>query len=347
MPYQMIDNLRMVDFALYDGSNNSNFVPTPVPFDTNLVYVLPDTTNLKDNTIAVQSGVPVSGYRIGGVRPTFPDEGMVWMPLEDDKIADCQIYNGSYWESVGCRVWTGERWVPAWAFNVITLSDLWDMYGGEETDNYTEITPGSFFQWFQEQWYEFKTKLFELLGGGGGGSEPPSDCEHVYSSKITREPGCAQPGLKTYTCDKCKHSYTESIDATGHDWLTVDTVPEVLDEEGKVLEEGYDVLECSICGAESKDFGDGPVEEDLFDALGNFIADGITWILEKLTELADSLRAITDTFVDFTTRVGDLAGGFPLFFGAFVALIPEDLKTIMWFGLIGLIVLGVWKKWAR
>lgn len=157
LPYQMIDNLRVVDFALYDSS--VSFVPTPVPFDTNLVYVLPDTTNLKDNTIAVQSGVPVSGYRIGGVRPTFPDEGMVWMPLENDKIADCQIYNGSYWESVGCRVWTGERWVPAWAFNVITLSDLWDMYGGEDSDNYTEITPGSFYQWFQQQFLELKTTI--------------------------------------------------------------------------------------------------------------------------------------------------------------------------------------------
>lgn len=165
MPYQMIDNLRVVDFALYDGSSNSNFTPTPVPFDTNLVYVLPDTANLKDNTIAVQSGVPVSGYRIGGVRPTFPDEGMVWMPLENDKVADCQIYNGSYWESVGCRVWTGERWVPAWAFNVITLSDLWDMYGGEDSDNYTEITPGSFYQWFQQQFLELKTTITNGFNG--------------------------------------------------------------------------------------------------------------------------------------------------------------------------------------
>lgn len=155
-PFQMIDNLRVVDFALYDNSV-SQFIPTPVPFDTNLVYVLPDTSNLKDNTIAVQHGSTVTGYRIGGVRPTFPEEGMVWMPLEGDKIADCQIYNGSYWESVGCRIWTGERWVPAWAFNVVTLADLWDLYGGEDVDSYTEITSGSFYQWFQEQFLELKT----------------------------------------------------------------------------------------------------------------------------------------------------------------------------------------------
>jgi len=161
LPYQMIDNLRVVDFALYDST--AAFEPTPVPFDTNLVYVLPDTANLKDNTIAVQSGIPVSGYRIGGVRPTFPDVGMVWMPLDGNKIADCQIYRGNYWESVGCRVWTGERWVPAWAFDVVTLSDLWDMYGGEETDNYTEITPGSFYQWFQQHFLEFKTSVIERL----------------------------------------------------------------------------------------------------------------------------------------------------------------------------------------
>lgn len=38
---------------------------------------------------------------------------------------------------------------------------------------------------------------------------------HNYVGEITKEPACAEPGEKTYTCD-CGESYTESIDPTGH-----------------------------------------------------------------------------------------------------------------------------------
>jgi len=156
-----LDELRVVDFAVYD----TNYVPSPVPFDTNNVFVLPDTTNFDDLTIAVQSMLSISGYRVGGVRPTFPEVGMVWFPVESRRITDCQIYNGHAWESVGCRLWTGERWIPLWAFDIITLADLYDIADGDES--YTEpiTTESGFWSWFQNAWADFKNWYTGFDGG--------------------------------------------------------------------------------------------------------------------------------------------------------------------------------------
>ena len=40
--------------------------------------------------------------------------------------------------------------------------------------------------------------------------------KHSYTEKVTKEPTCTEKGEKTFTCS-CKDSYTETIDALGHD----------------------------------------------------------------------------------------------------------------------------------
>ena len=40
-------------------------------------------------------------------------------------------------------------------------------------------------------------------------------CEHVYTSKVTANPGCDTEGVTTFSCT-CGHSYTEAIAPTGH-----------------------------------------------------------------------------------------------------------------------------------
>ena len=39
---------------------------------------------------------------------------------------------------------------------------------------------------------------------------------HNYTSKVTTAATCTKEGVKTYTCSKCSHSYTESIPVAGH-----------------------------------------------------------------------------------------------------------------------------------
>ena len=41
---------------------------------------------------------------------------------------------------------------------------------------------------------------------------------HNYTSKVTKQATCTASGIKTFTCSRCNHSYTETIPATGHSW---------------------------------------------------------------------------------------------------------------------------------
>lgn len=43
-------------------------------------------------------------------------------------------------------------------------------------------------------------------------------CDHEYSSEITKEPSCSQGGLATYTCQKCKDSYSKELSALEHNY---------------------------------------------------------------------------------------------------------------------------------
>ena len=45
-------------------------------------------------------------------------------------------------------------------------------------------------------------------------------CSHSYTSKVTTAATCTAAGVKTYTCSKCGDSYTESIAALGHNYVS-------------------------------------------------------------------------------------------------------------------------------
>ena len=45
---------------------------------------------------------------------------------------------------------------------------------------------------------------------------------HSYKATITANPSCTEAGVKTFTCSVCGDSYTEAIDALGHDLTTHD-----------------------------------------------------------------------------------------------------------------------------
>lgn len=309
--------------------------------------VAPVNTDFKTPTLAVRTDQAITGYQIGGVRPSLPEKGLVYALVENSRITSLQIYNGSMWEKVDGRIWTGSRWVPYYAYDILLFKDLWDIVEADPSQDYI-YTESGFWSWLQKAWGQMMQKLdkiIALLGGSGPGAD--AECQHVYTSRIDREPDCTTPGYRTYTCDLCGHSYTEPIDALGHDWVTTGTVEDVLDEEGNVVEKGYEEKTCSRCGAESRDYGDGPEEEDVFDALGDLISGFVSWLLDKLTALTESLTGITDIFRRFAARVKELAGEYPAFFGAGFALLPEDLRDIIWFGIVAAVIIAVWRKFTK
>ena len=84
-------------------------------------------------------------------------------------------------------------------------------------------------------------------------SEKPTEKPHVHkynSGVVTKAPTCTDTGVKTYTCVDGDDSYTETIPALGHDYVTrteTVTVKEAWDEP--VLEPRYI---CNGCGASFK-----------------------------------------------------------------------------------------------
>ena len=65
-------------------------------------------------------------------------------------------------------------------------------------------------------------------------------CSHAYYVTVTTQPTCEKSGVKTYTCNKCGASHTESMDPTGHSYKAVVTKP-------TCLTQGITTYTCLIC----------------------------------------------------------------------------------------------------
>ena len=137
---------------------------------------LMDSASLNTPTLAVRSDIPVTNYQIGGVRPSIPYKGLVWAMVESGYISSLQIYDGRAWVQCDGRIWTGERWIPYSSYNVVTLSDMYDIADASGQSGYEYIySESGFWSWFQKAWLDFRqwtsTMLSTVQGlGSGGGS---------------------------------------------------------------------------------------------------------------------------------------------------------------------------------
>ena len=72
-------------------------------------------------------------------------------------------------------------------------------------------------------------------------TEPPH--EHTYTESTTKEASCTEAGEKTFTCE-CGDTYTEAIEATGHNYEAVadSEVSATCTNDGKEAD-----TKCSLC----------------------------------------------------------------------------------------------------
>lgn len=103
----------------------------------------------------------------------------------------------------------------------------------------------------------YRRELEAKYGGGSSTPAPASSApatapaqtpapavqkhEHTYSSGITREPTCTDPGEETFTCDGCAASYVDEVAPLGHDYV------ESVAKEASCTEEGEMSYTCSRC----------------------------------------------------------------------------------------------------
>ena len=129
--------------------------------------IAPVADDFSTPTLAVRTDLNITGYQIGGVRPSLPTKGLVWGMVESGRMTSLQIYNGQAWEEVDGRIWTGSRWVPYYAYDILLLKDLYDIVGTDPTLDpiYTET---GFWSWLQEAWKDMISRLDSIVSALGG-----------------------------------------------------------------------------------------------------------------------------------------------------------------------------------
>lgn len=104
--YCMIDELRISNAALY----TEDYTPASAPFDIPMALVLPSEKT--EGAIAVKSAVAVNNVRLGGVRPSYPAQGDVYISLDaDKKVTSCQQYQSGTWTECQGSVCDNDTWV--------------------------------------------------------------------------------------------------------------------------------------------------------------------------------------------------------------------------------------------
>lgn len=220
--------------------------------------------------------------------------------------------------------------------------------------------------------------IYYLVDGGGSETPGPEVCDHDWAEDSTIRPTCSTPGKITMTCSKCSQTKTENLPALGHNWTVDRTVQTSYDEQGNLVQQGYTIYKCSVCGEQYKDSegtgppgtpgGSGPGssggdgEKSIWEKIGEFfgtIGGGFLEIigavagklLDALTKLAEmllgKLKTVVETILTIFDEVPALFGGFLDFLGAVFPFLPPEITTILTFGVIAITFIGILKAVRR
>ena len=318
-----LDELRVTTGSL---SSTGSYTPSSSPYDTNKVLALPD--NLVANTIYVQHNIPITNHRIGGVRPSNPEKGFLYIPLYDDRTgAQPQLYDGSNWIDVTAMVYDGKSLKDAKGFKFSPVGDAPDV----DIDAKPE-----------------RPERPERPETPGDDTDPDT-CSHdwVENTETYVPPTCTLAGVKSYTCSKCEKVKSETIPLLDHDWKVKATMPNQYDDEGNQISVGFTIFECLRCQEQYKSI-DGTAPPALNPGTSTVIPGGddgeenegfLGWLFRKIGEL---LGAVGKGIIDFLQGV---LGG--IFDGliSLVESVSENLaKLVNLFGSFG-DALGVLWTW--
>lgn len=110
------------------------------------------------------------------------------------------------------------------------------------------------------------TIYYIIEGSGSGSGETPDPgpgtdpdpgpgedaCNHHWTETSVTSATCTVPGSRLLTCSLCGETRTETIPAPGHTWVIKQSVNTEYDDKGNLIQEGYTIYECSVCGEQYK-----------------------------------------------------------------------------------------------
>lgn len=145
--YTMIDELRILN-----SSENFVYYGMPnLPYNTNLVYVLPKEVDTNNN-ILIKSIIPVNNWQIGGVRPSRAQIGDVFIYVDDfGYMKSLQQFDGNDWIAVDGALYnqTLKKWVDYNGFSIY-LNDF-TYQESQDITIYSITDDFSFYQWLQQE----------------------------------------------------------------------------------------------------------------------------------------------------------------------------------------------------
>lgn len=327
-----LDELRVTTGSL---SSASPYNPAAAPYDTNKVLALPD--ELTANTIYVQHNTPVTICRVGGVRPSNPSNGFLYIPLHEDHTgAQPQLYTDGNWISVTAMVYDGSATTNALGYQFTPV--------GSSPDIDVDLEPGR------------PSKPSDPVD--------PDTCKHSWEETSRTDATCSLPGSVGYTCSKCGSTKTETLPKLGHTWEIKQTVQTTYDEAGNVLTQGFTIYRCSACGEEYKDTeGTGPPvqenpsapddggDETLWDKLGKLLGSALGGLLDLVGAVLDGiLGGLIDLVNGTLERLKDLVnifGSFGEALGVLWTWLPPEIMTVLVAGVSIFVFVAILKLFMK
>lgn len=328
-----LDELRVTTGSL---SSTGVYTPSSSPFDTNKVLALPD--ELTNNTIYVQHNTNVTNCRIGGVRPSNPIIGFLYIPLHDDRTAaQPQLYDGSNWIDVTAMVHNGDTTVNVLGYKFSPVGDSPDIDIDAKPERPTK--PGE--------------------------NVDPETCTHEWKETKRTAATCTLPGSVESTCSKCKKTKTESLPKLGHTWEVKQSIQTTYDEEGNVLTQGFTIYRCSVCGEEYKDTDgtgppaapstpstpDDPEEDGWLSKLGKLLGSALSGLIELLDSI---LGGILDGLINLVTsaferlkQLVDLFGSFGEALGVLWTWLPPEVMLVLVTGVTIFVLISLLKLFLK
>ena len=191
--------------------------------------------------------------------------------------------------------------------------------------------------------------IYYLVEGSGEDPDPgpgpdvPTDCDHTWTETSRTDPTCTTPGKVISTCSKCSQSKTETIPATGHSWVVDRTVQTTYDEEGNLLQQGYTIYKCSVCGEQYKDMeGTGPPADD--DPGDGGIIEFLDGLIKSLSK---NLHGAVELILSFFQEIPAMFDGFLAFLTAMFPFLPPEIMTLLAFGIAAVVFIGIIKALRR
>lgn len=329
-----LDELRVTTGSL---SSTGTYNPANAPYDTNKVLALPD--NLTANTIYVQHNTKVTANRVGGVRPSNPPEGFLYIPLHEDYTgAQPQLYTGNNWINVTAMVYDGSTLKNALGFQFSPVGDSPDIDVDAKPERPSKPdTPVD-----------------------------PETCTHDWKETSRTAATCTTPGSVEYTCSKCEKTKTEPLSKLTHVWEVRQTVQTTYDENGEILTQGFTIYRCTLCGEEYKDTtGAGPPtsspatpgdpgdsdDDGWLSKLGEFLGSALGGLIDLigsvLSGILDGLINLVTSTLDKLTQLVNIFGSFGEALGILWTWLPPDVMLVLVSGVTIFVFIALLKLFLK